>query len=138
MILTALKRGISPAYKGVGEGGAILLDTIPFVKRVVCPTLSSLPMELLSSREKNDLAHTVHVMSDLNIGYIHLKAPDGTYQYKLEPDLELITTFTGLFVINMLHNEWIFYHNSLHLFKNHRCPVSSNEQLEQTVDCARS
>lgn len=35
-------------------------------------------------------------MSDLGLTYTQIKAADNTYQYQLEPDLSLLSTFTGI------------------------------------------
>lgn len=34
-------------------------------------------------------------MSDLGLTYTQIKAADNTYQYQLEPDLSLLSQFTG-------------------------------------------
>jgi len=36
-------------------------------------------------------------MADLGIGYTQIKTADGTYQYQMEPNLELICYFEGKF-----------------------------------------
>lgn len=96
MILTALRKGMNPMCKGIGEGVTFLLDTAPFVKRVICPSLRPVSLQLLSQKEKADLNHTVDIMADLNLKYVQLKASDGTYQYQIEPDVENLSHFTGI------------------------------------------
>lgn len=97
MILIALRKGINPMCKGIGEGVTFLLDTAPFVKRVICPSLRPVSLQLLSLKEKTDLCHTVGIMADLSLKYIQLKTADGSYQYQIEPDIQHISHFSGEF-----------------------------------------
>lgn len=50
MILAALKKGFTAACVGVGEGSTVLLDTVPLIKRVICPGLRSVSLQLLTNR----------------------------------------------------------------------------------------
>lgn len=47
-------------------------------------------------RERADLAHTVDVMVDLGLTYSQTKNPDGTYQYRIEPDINFLCNFNGV------------------------------------------
>uniref|UniRef100_A0A182SHQ7 Uncharacterized protein n=1 Tax=Anopheles maculatus TaxID=74869 RepID=A0A182SHQ7_9DIPT len=95
IILTGLRKGLSAHLKGIGEGAAVLIDTIPMLKRVINPSLRSVSLQLLSQKEKSDLTHTVEVMADFGLNYIQLKTPEGTYQYQLNPDLDQLCSFSG-------------------------------------------
>lgn len=46
-------------------------------------------------RERADLRHSVEVMADLGLVYVQSKAADGTYQYHMEPDIDIICHFDG-------------------------------------------
>lgn len=50
MILAALKKGFSAACVGVGEGSTVLLDSVPLIKRIICPGLRSVSLQLLTNR----------------------------------------------------------------------------------------
>lgn len=50
MILAALKKGFTAACVGVGEGSTVLLDAVPLIKRVICPGLRSVSLQLLTNR----------------------------------------------------------------------------------------
>uniref|UniRef100_A0A182K417 AAA+ ATPase domain-containing protein n=1 Tax=Anopheles christyi TaxID=43041 RepID=A0A182K417_9DIPT len=95
LIMTGLRKGLSAHLKGIGEGAALLIDTIPMLKRVINPSLRSVSLQLLSQKEKSDLTHTVEVMADFGLNYIQLKTPEGTYQYQLNPDLDQLCSFSG-------------------------------------------
>lgn len=95
MILTSLMKGINPKCKGIGEGITFLLDTASYLKRTICPILRPVSFQLLSAEEKTNLNHSVRIMTDLNIKYIQLRAADGTYYYKVEPDIDYISNFAG-------------------------------------------
>lgn len=47
-------------------------------------------------RERADLAHTVDVMVDLGLTYLQTKNLDGTYQYQIEPDINILCNFKGI------------------------------------------
>ncbi|XP_055641779.1 chromosome transmission fidelity protein 18 homolog [Toxorhynchites rutilus septentrionalis] len=93
LILTGLRKGLSAQLKGIGEGPTVLLDTVPLLKHVISPSLRSVSLQLLTSKEKSDLTHTVEVMADFGLNYIQLKSAEGTYQYQLDPDIEQLGHF---------------------------------------------
>lgn len=53
--------------------------------------------KILCNRERADLAHTVDVMVDLGLTYSQSKNPDGTYQYQVEPDINVLCNFKGMY-----------------------------------------
>lgn len=93
-IETSLRRGLlASTTRSIGDSTAILLDTVPLLRHVLCPQLRSVSLQLLSPRERDDLRHTVEVMVDLGLIYVQTKSADGTYQYQLEPNIQLLGTF---------------------------------------------
>ncbi|XP_058446411.1 chromosome transmission fidelity protein 18 homolog [Malaya genurostris] len=101
LILTGLRKGLSAHLKGIGEGPTVLLDTVPLLKRVINPALRSVSLQLLTPKEKSDLTHTVEVMADFGLNYIQLKSADGTYQYQMNPDIDLLGQFQGTSAQNL-------------------------------------
>lgn len=79
--------------RGIGGGAALLLDTLPLVRRVLQPQLRAVSLQLLSPRERADLRHAVEVMVDLGLVYVQTRAPDGTYQYHMEPNVAQLSQF---------------------------------------------
>lgn len=79
--------------KGVGDGDVLLLDTVPLVRKILCPHIRSVSEHLMSRSEKTDLEHTVTVMADLGLNYAQIQLGEGKFRYQLEPDLEHISTF---------------------------------------------
>lgn len=53
-------------------------------------------IQIHKHRERADLAHTVEVMVDLGLTYSQTKNPDGTYQYRIEPDINFLCNFNGM------------------------------------------
>lgn len=95
-IFNSLKKGIANAsLKGIGSGSEIITDTICLLKIIINPEIRSVSMHLLSEREKNELQHTVEIIADFGLSLIQLQAGDGTYTYRLEPDIEFFH-FTGM------------------------------------------
>ena len=65
-------------------------------------------------RERADLAHTVNVMVDLGLTYSQTKNPDGTYQYRIEPDINFLCNFNGMLDVNIsqvtsISSEFFFF-----------------------------
>lgn len=56
-------------------------------------------------RERADLRHAVAVMADLGLMYVQTKASDGTYQYHLDPDINLLGQYEGM--CSKLLNIWL-------------------------------
>lgn len=48
------------------------------------------------ARERADLRHTVEVMVDLGLIYVQAKSADGTYQYHMEPNINMLSTFADI------------------------------------------
>lgn len=95
MVFQAFRKGIASGVIGAGQGSGLLTETIPFLKRILSPSLRSVSVQLLTPREKYDLNHTVQIMADFGLIYNQLKKPDGMYEYNLEPDLNLMGKFNG-------------------------------------------
>lgn len=96
LIFSALRHGMSPALKGVGDGDVILLDTIPLIRHILCPHIRSVSEHLMSRSEKSDLEHTITVMADLGLNYNQVQMGEGKFKYQLEPDLDHISTFPNV------------------------------------------
>lgn len=47
-------------------------------------------MHLLTDVEKMDMKHTVEVIVDLGLSFVQLQSADGTYLYKVDPDIEFL------------------------------------------------
>nr|XP_036214632.1 chromosome transmission fidelity protein 18 homolog [Bactrocera oleae]XP_036214633.1 chromosome transmission fidelity protein 18 homolog [Bactrocera oleae] len=94
-IFQAFRKGITTGMNGLGQGHAILVDTVPLLKRILSPQFRSVAVQLLSQRERDDLYHTVTVMADLGLTYTQVKAAEGSYVYQMEPDLDALAQFPG-------------------------------------------
>lgn len=50
-IETAMRASMAAGRsRGIGDGAAVLLDTLPLVRHVLCPQLRSVSLQLLSPR----------------------------------------------------------------------------------------
>lgn len=93
-ILTAVRRNLEATKRGVGDSPKTMnVDALPFVIKILNPSLRSVSLHLLTPKEKTDVRDTVEIMADLGLSFIQLKTSEGNYQYQLEPDLESLTKF---------------------------------------------
>jgi chromosome transmission fidelity protein 18 len=92
MTFESLKKGLSSYLRGFGSGHEILLDSISLVKIIICPEIRSVSMHLLTERERNDLQHTVEIIADLGLTMTQLQAADGTYTYRVDPDIDYLSS----------------------------------------------
>lgn len=90
LVLSNLRKGIVPNLRGFGTGSEMLLDSISLLKLIISPELRSVSLHLLSEKEKAELKHTVDVITDLGLTFNQLQSADGTYVYKIEPDIEYL------------------------------------------------
>ncbi|KAH8283478.1 hypothetical protein KR018_003435 [Drosophila ironensis] len=94
-IFQALRKGVTTAALGVGQGRILLLDTVPMLKRILSPQLRSVAVQLLSVKEQHDLRHTIEVMVDLGLTFVQVKSLEGHYVFQTEPDLDALSAFPG-------------------------------------------
>lgn len=92
MTFDSLKKGLSSSLRGFGCGHEILLDSVSLVKLIICPEIRSVSMHLLTERERLDLQHTVEIIADLGLTMTQLQAADGTYTYRVDPDLDYLSS----------------------------------------------
>ncbi|XP_055375767.1 chromosome transmission fidelity protein 18 homolog [Condylostylus longicornis] len=93
MIFTSFRKGVNCNSIGIGTGATILLETLPFLKSILSPNLRSVSSQLLTTKERHELSSTVGIMVDLGLVFTQTKAIDGTYQYCLEPDIDMLIKF---------------------------------------------
>ncbi|KAI8121802.1 Chromosome transmission fidelity protein 18 like protein [Lucilia cuprina] len=92
-IFQSLRKSFTASTVGIGQGSAVLLETVPLLKYILSPQLRSVAIQLLSQKEQADLKHCVEIMVDLGITYTQVKSADGPYIFRMEPDLDTIMQF---------------------------------------------
>jgi chromosome transmission fidelity protein 18 len=90
-IFNSLKKGIDTNLHGIGSASALLLDTIGLLKIIINPEIRSVSMHLLTQKEKDELQHTVEIIADFGLTLNQLQSSDGTYTYKIDPDIDFLT-----------------------------------------------
>jgi len=50
MIMTSIRKGVSPTARGVGEGLCFILDTVAFIRYILNPSLRSVSLQLLTPK----------------------------------------------------------------------------------------
>lgn len=96
LIFNSLKKGMSSNLRGIGTGNELLIDSLSLVKLIISPEIRSVSMHLLTEKEKLEMKHTVDIIADLGLTFNQLQSADGTYMYKIEPDIEYLSgSFSG-------------------------------------------
>ena len=90
-IFRSFKKGIISNLRGAGCGSEMLIDSISLLKVIISPEIRSVSMHLLTDKEKIEMKHTVDIIADLGLRFNQLQGADGTYMYKLEPDIEYLS-----------------------------------------------
>lgn len=94
-IFQSFKKGICCGSVGIGKGRVILIETVPFLKRILSPKLRTIAAQLLSEKEKEEFTQTINIMVDLGLSYIQIKTAEATFNYQVEPDLDTLAQFPG-------------------------------------------
>ncbi|XP_031619161.1 chromosome transmission fidelity protein 18 homolog [Contarinia nasturtii] len=92
-IRASFVKSLSVMVRSLANSPTIISDAVASIRQIICPSLRSVSLQLLTPKERADLAHTVDVMVDLGLTYAQTKNPDGTYQYQLEPDINFLCNF---------------------------------------------
>lgn len=50
LIQSSLRKGLCATTRGIGDGQAIIIDTIPLLRKILCPSLRSVSLQLLSPK----------------------------------------------------------------------------------------
>lgn len=95
LIFGSLKKGMASNLRGIGSGAEMLIDSISLLKLIISPEIRSVSMHLLSEKEKVEMKHTVDIIADLGLTFNQLQSADGTYVYKIEPDIEYLSSSFG-------------------------------------------
>lgn len=94
-LLVALLADMTPAVRKFLDIRNLTLDLLPPLLDILQPTLRPVNTQLYSSREKDDLAHLVHIMINYNMTYRQERSPEGQYTYVLDPNVEEVVRFSG-------------------------------------------
>lgn len=94
--LQLMKNGIVPHLRRNLLKNVTLLDIVPYLFLITLPSLRPVNTKLYSESEKQMFASLVDVMIACNLTYRQERNPEGQYTYLLEPNIEELTTFTGL------------------------------------------
>uniref|UniRef100_A0A1I8PLA4 Chromosome transmission fidelity protein 18 homolog n=1 Tax=Stomoxys calcitrans TaxID=35570 RepID=A0A1I8PLA4_STOCA len=130
-IFQSLRKSFTCGAIGVGQGQAVLLETVPLLKRILSPQLRSVAVQLLSQKEQQDLKHCVEIMADLGITYHQVKSADGPYIFRMEPDLDALSQFPGFQGITLTYFGRQLITREVELERIHRSTPKAMEQTER-------
>ncbi|KAK7111680.1 hypothetical protein V1264_011274 [Littorina saxatilis] len=95
-LVASMLTDMTPLVRKFVNLRTLTLDLLPPLLDILQPTLRPVNTQLYSSREKEELAHLVHVMINYNMTYRQERSPEGQYIYVLDPNVEEVVRFSGL------------------------------------------
>ncbi|XP_066137903.1 chromosome transmission fidelity protein 18 homolog [Euwallacea fornicatus] len=87
-VVTELLRGMPPSVRCYQSALPLVLDVLPHLLRIISPSLRPVSLHLYTEEERAHLLKVAAVMADYNLNYIQERTSDGTYEFKLEPNIE--------------------------------------------------
>ncbi|XP_066259755.1 chromosome transmission fidelity protein 18 homolog [Euwallacea similis] len=87
-VITELLRGMLPSVRCYQSALPLVLDVLPHLLRIISPSLRPVSLHLYTEEERANLLKVAAVMADYNLNYIQERTTDGTYEFKLEPNIE--------------------------------------------------
>ncbi|CAL7936344.1 unnamed protein product [Xylocopa violacea] len=85
---------LTTIQKSSGRNSTILaVDIAPFLPDLLNPRLRTISGHLHSAKEKDSINRLVNILIDFGLTFIQEKNLDGTYDYKLDPDILRIGIF---------------------------------------------
>jgi len=94
--LQLMQSGMLPTLRRYSSKKVCILDIVPYLFYVTLPSLRPINTQLYSESEKQMLIDLVGVMISYNLTYQQERGPEAQYTYLLEPNIEELTTYTGL------------------------------------------
>ncbi|RZB40936.1 chromosome transmission fidelity protein 18 -like, partial [Asbolus verrucosus] len=92
-IVAELMRGMQPSIRSGVHPTSLILDILPLLSTIIVPSFRPINLHLYTEEEKKSLDHVVNVMIDYNLNYVQERTADGTYAYKLDPNIEENVSF---------------------------------------------
>ncbi|XP_078042301.1 chromosome transmission fidelity protein 18 homolog [Augochlora pura] len=86
---------LTTVYRSSGRDVITLaVDIAPFLPDLLCPRLRTVSGHLHSAKERDDIARLVNVLLEYGLTFTQEKTLDGTYDYKLDPNIFEVGTFS--------------------------------------------
>ena len=79
---------LTTIHRSSGRDSTILaVDIAPYLPDLLCPRLRTVSGHLYSAKERVDIARLVNVLIEYGLTFVQDKNFDGTYDYKLDPNI---------------------------------------------------
>nr|XP_023026263.1 chromosome transmission fidelity protein 18 homolog [Leptinotarsa decemlineata] len=92
-LISEVLRGMKPGVRAFCHRLSLILDILPLLSRIIVPSFRSVSLHLYSKEEKEKLLEVVKIMIDYNLNYIQERQAEGSYEYKLEPNIDEVVIF---------------------------------------------
>ncbi|KAJ8979267.1 hypothetical protein NQ317_012737 [Molorchus minor] len=95
-LIAELLRGMRPSVRIYCQTLSLILDMLPFLMLIITPPFRPVSLHLYTKEERANMLKVVHIMIDYNLNYVQERTPEGTYIYKLEPNIEELLTYSDI------------------------------------------
>ncbi|KAL1497907.1 hypothetical protein ABEB36_008789 [Hypothenemus hampei] len=92
-IIAEQLRGMAVNVRCYQSALPLILDVIPLLLRIISPSFRPVSQHLYTEEERTNLQRVAGIMADYNLNYIQERNTDGTYDFKLEPNVEELVLF---------------------------------------------
>ncbi|CAH0564049.1 unnamed protein product [Brassicogethes aeneus] len=92
-VVKEVMKGMTTSVRAYCQKISLTLDIFPLLLRIIVPTFRPVSLHLYTAEEKNELLKLVSIMIDYNLNYVQERTTEGTYVYKLEPNIGDIVIF---------------------------------------------
>ncbi|PWN26081.1 P-loop containing nucleoside triphosphate hydrolase protein [Jaminaea rosea] len=86
---------LPPTLRSLFGREAVVRELGPLLMRILTPDLRPVNQQIVKTDERETLQRLVTVMLDLNLDFVRDKTEEGQLVYRLEPPLEVFTSYDG-------------------------------------------
>ncbi|KAK9366709.1 hypothetical protein V1509DRAFT_628860 [Lipomyces kononenkoae] len=77
------------------NGSTVYTELVPYLTHIVNPNVNPVNGSILLQQERTMTMHTVDVMIDFEMKYIHQRCDNGTYVFRMDPPIEQLALFSS-------------------------------------------
>lgn len=94
-IAVELQSALSPSLRAQFGRDSVIRELGPTLMRMLTPDLKPVNQQIVRAAERETVNHLVDIMLHLSLNFVRERTEDGSLVYKLDPPLEVFTSFAG-------------------------------------------